>query len=108
MSQDSASSAHRRSPGLWVVIGIVLLPAVVIPLWVPLYDKTDPALWGFPFFFWYQFLWVFITSALTYTAHRLVLAARGQRDSDDDDRAAPPDGPVGDDDPLNPTPGFRS
>ena len=31
---------------------------------------------GFPFFFWYQFLWVFICAACTYAAHRLVLAAR--------------------------------
>ncbi len=30
---------------------------------------------GFPFFFWYQFLWVFLCSGLTYTAYRLTLAA---------------------------------
>ena len=33
--------------------------------------------WGFPFFFWYQFLWVFICSALTFAAYRLTLSARG-------------------------------
>ena len=40
------------------------------------YAKEDPKLGGVPFFFWYQFLWVFLCAGLTYTAHRLVLAAR--------------------------------
>ena len=40
------------------------------------YARETPKLGGVPFFFWYQFLWVFLTAGLTYTAHRLVLAAR--------------------------------
>ena len=48
-------------------------------MWVPSYAKADPELWGFPFFFWYQFLWVFLCSALTLTAYRLTLAARRSR-----------------------------
>jgi hypothetical protein len=44
---------------------------------VPSYSKDAPELWGFPFFFWYQFLWVFICSALTFAAYRLTLSARG-------------------------------
>ena len=46
------------------------------------YAKETPKLWGFPFFFWYQFLWVFLCSALTYTAYRLVSrpAERGGRE----------------------------
>jgi hypothetical protein len=79
MSQDSASSAHRRSPGLWVVIGIVLLPAVVIPLWVPLYDKTDPTLWGFPFFFWFQFAMILMSAVLTVVAYALAGVAERRR-----------------------------
>ena len=51
---------------------------------------------GFPFFIWYQFLWVFLCSGLTYAAYRLVLVARPHRPMDslrepgDADR---PDGP---------------
>ena len=33
-------------------------------------------LWGFPFFYWYQLLWVFIASGCTYLAYRLVHNAR--------------------------------
>ena len=44
---------------------------------MPHYAKIEPKLFGFPFFFWYQFLWVFLCSALTWTAYRLTLSARG-------------------------------
>ena len=53
--------------------GVLLLIPIVVLLWVPHYAKV-----GFPFFFWYQFLWVFICSALTWTAYRLTLSARGK------------------------------
>ena len=59
--------------------GALLMVPIVALMWVPSYAKTDPELFGFPFFFWYQFLWVFLCSALTYTAYRLTLAARPPR-----------------------------
>ena len=65
--------------GLMVLAGILLVIPIVALLWVGSYDRIEPRLAGFPFFFWYQFLWVFLCSAMTYTAYRLILAARGQR-----------------------------
>ena len=56
--------------------GVLLVIPVVALLWVSSYARETPRLWGFPFFFWYQFMWVFLCAGLTYTAHRLVLAAR--------------------------------
>ena len=38
----------------WTLIVLLLAPAVVVPLLVPLYDRIDPELFGFPFFFWFQ------------------------------------------------------
>ena len=55
-----------------------MIPIVAL-MWVPSYAKTDPELFGFPFFFWYQVLWVFLCSALTYSAYRLTRAARPRR-----------------------------
>jgi uncharacterized protein DUF3311 len=95
--------------GLLAAAGVCLVIPVVALMWVTSYAKETPRLGGIPFFFWYQFLWVFITSALTYSAHRLVLAARGQRDDDHDhvhDETGPPSQPPGDT--LDPQPGFRS
>ena len=57
--------------------GVLLVIPIVVLLWVPPYAKIEPKLFGFPFFFWYQFLWVFICSALTWTAYKLTLSARG-------------------------------
>ena len=28
------------------------------------YARATPELWGFPFFYWYQFLWVVLTAGL--------------------------------------------
>jgi hypothetical protein len=39
------------------------LPFIAL-LWVPFYNSVEPTLGGFPFFYWYQFLWLLITSAL--------------------------------------------
>jgi hypothetical protein len=54
---------------------------VVVPLWVPLYDKTDPTLWGFPFFYWFQFLLILCSAALTIVAFFLsTIADRKDRE----------------------------
>ena len=55
---------------------ILLLIPIVALMWVPSYARETPRLFGFPFFFWYQFAWVFVCSAMTWTAYKLVLAAR--------------------------------
>ena len=62
---------------------MILLPAVVVPLWVPLYDKTDPKLWGFPFFYWFQFALILMSAVLTVVAYALSLVAdrRSRRSS---------------------------
>jgi hypothetical protein len=80
MSQDSPAPARRHPHALWAVILVVLLPAVVIPLWVPLYDKTDPTLWGFPFFYWFQFALILMSAALTLIAFLLSNLADRRRD----------------------------
>jgi Protein of unknown function (DUF3311) len=71
MSQETRTPAPRPHVGLWTLIIILLLPAVVVPLWVPLYDKTDPTLWGFPFFYWFQFLLILCSAVITIVAYLL-------------------------------------
>ena len=69
--------------GLLVLAGVLLALPVVALMWVSSYSRDEPRLAGFPFFIWYQFLWVFLCSALTYTAYRIVLVARPHRPMDD-------------------------
>lgn len=42
---------------------LLLLPFVAV-LWVPSYDSLEPMLWGVPFFYWYQLLWVLLSAAV--------------------------------------------
>ena len=67
---DGPRTAHP-SHRLWVLIVALLAPAIVIPLLVPLYDRTDPTLFGFPFFYWFQFALIPAAALLTITALQL-------------------------------------
>ncbi|WP_297444915.1 DUF3311 domain-containing protein [Acidiferrobacter sp.] len=57
---------------------------LVIPflgtLWVPLYNRVQPTVWGFPFFYWYQLAWVPVSVVLTGIVYRL---GRGAQNSDE-------------------------
>jgi hypothetical protein len=80
MSDRAAASGKgpapgRRATGPWLVIAVLLGLGILIPLLVPLYDSEDPVLWGFPFFYWFQFLLIPIVSVMTYAAFRLSLRA---------------------------------
>ena len=48
---------------------LLLIPFIGL-LWVPFYNFTEPSLFGFPFFYWYQFAWVPITSILIWLVYR--------------------------------------
>lgn len=61
-----------RNPGVWWLVGVLLLIPIVTPLLVNTYARSEPELAGFPFFFWYQFLWIPLAAAITYTCYRIV------------------------------------
>ena len=82
---------HTR-PVLWIA-GVLLALAIVLPLWVPSYARDTPTLWGFPFFYWYQLLWVFICAALVSVAHQLLLRDERRNREDRDASRRPPPAP---------------
>jgi hypothetical protein len=47
---------------------VILIPPVVVPLWVPLYDKDEPRLNGWPFFYWFQMALIIFATTLTVIA----------------------------------------
>lgn len=65
------------SRGLWTAVGVLLAPAILVPLLVPLYDSEGPTLLGFPFYFWFQFLLIPLAAGLTVTA--FVVANKADR-----------------------------
>jgi hypothetical protein len=79
---EPPSRARRSSTWLWALIVAILAPAVVLPLVVPIYAKTDPELWGFPFFYWFQMLLVLVAVVCVAVAYWLSLIA-DRRDRED-------------------------
>lgn len=59
-------------------IWLLLLVPIAALAWVPFYNRAAPSLFGFPFFYWYQLLWVPLTSFLTYIVYRIL--GSGTRD----------------------------
>jgi hypothetical protein len=93
---DMSTGADRsRPPGggrpvlspLRAVAAVCIIAPFVAMLWIPSYNKTNPKLLGFPFFYWYQLLWVVITAVLVAVAAEAVkrdnAARRGRRAADD-------------------------
>jgi uncharacterized membrane protein len=79
---EPPSRARRSSTWLWALIVAILAPAVVLALVVPIYAKTDPELWGFPFFYWFQMLLVLVAVVCVAVAYWLSLIA-DRRDRED-------------------------
>lgn len=72
-------TSGKRSKRGWY--WLLLIPFIGT-LWPPFYASETPVLWGIPFFYWYQFLWVIISAALTgivYWATRSAEAEPTQR-----------------------------
>src|SRR5262245_862029 len=65
-------STHSR---WWLLL--LLIPFVAL-LWVPFYNRIDPVLFSIPFFYWYQFLWVFLTSLIIIIVDALTREADRQ------------------------------
>ena len=50
-------NGQPRRRGFRPVYLFLLIPYLAI-LWVPFYNRADPAIAGIPFFYWYQMLWI--------------------------------------------------
>ena len=63
MTPSPARMAPRR------LIRLLLFLPFAAVLWPPFYNRTDPAIAGVPFFYWYQMLWVFITACILWLVY---------------------------------------
>ena len=72
-------SRRRMSTAATVAVVVLLaIPCVALAL-VPTYSSETPMLLGWPFFYWYQLLWVLITPILTWSAFLIIRRSRGER-----------------------------
>ena len=42
----------------------------VVALWAPLYNRVDPQIFGFPFFYWFQLVLVPVSALCIWAADR--------------------------------------
>jgi len=63
-----------RSPWNWL-----LLVPIVVPLLVPLYNKVEPTLFGWPLFYWLQLLFVALGVLSTSIVYRMTRRSASDR-----------------------------
>jgi Protein of unknown function (DUF3311) len=63
MADNGQGRERRPARGSWSY-WLLLLPLIFM-MWVPSYNRAEPSLAGFPFFYWYLLLWVFIGAGIT-------------------------------------------
>lgn len=66
MADDNDREQRGSRPWLWLLV----IPFIGL-LWPAWYSSVAPQLAGIPFFYWYQFLWVFIGAAITMVVYAL-------------------------------------
>jgi hypothetical protein len=62
-----------------VLAGLCIAVPFIALLWVSSFAKLAPPLWGIPFFYWYQMLWVVLAGGLTALAYALLRHERNSR-----------------------------
>lgn len=50
---------------------LLLLVPCLLALWVPLYNSVEPALFGIPFFFWFQLALIPVSALMIVAADRM-------------------------------------
>ena len=69
-----APQRSDRSPWNWL-----LLVPIVVPLLVPLYNRVEPTLFGWPFFYWFQLLLVALGVATTALVYRMTRRSKAEQ-----------------------------
>jgi hypothetical protein len=63
-------------------------------LWVPSYNRIEPALGGVPFFYWYQLAWILIGAVIVFLVFMIeTRITRTAKSPGDDMTGVPGDGP---------------
>ncbi len=67
-----AFDTHKKQPANKTWYWLLLIPYLAI-LWLPSYNRVEPLAFGVPFFYWYQLLWVVLSTVIIaivlYFAH---------------------------------------
>jgi len=53
------------------LVHLLLLPPYIAMLWIGFYNVSAPALFGMPFFYWYQLLWIPLGALCVLIVYRI-------------------------------------
>jgi uncharacterized membrane protein len=76
-STPTAAAGPRRSdrsPWNWL-----LLVPIVVPLLVPIFNRVEPTLFGWPFFYWFQLALVGVGVLTTVVVYRATRRSRNDQ-----------------------------
>jgi Protein of unknown function (DUF3311) len=62
----------RKNPAAYAAATILVLVGIAGTLWVPIYARTTPKWGAFPFFYWYQLIWIPGIAILSWLAYLLL------------------------------------
>ncbi len=92
------SGPAPRRTGAWILVAVLVLIAVLGTLIVPIYARSTPMLGSFPFFYWYQLLWVPVVAILMAICYLITVRIKRQPTSaagtGPTPLSAPPPGPL--------------
>jgi uncharacterized membrane protein len=69
-----APQRSDRSPWNWL-----LVVPIAVPLLVPLFNRVEPTLFGWPFFYWFQLLLVGLGVLTTSIVYRMTRRSRADQ-----------------------------
>jgi len=67
MSGENGSNGTNGSGWHWTYW--LLIAVCLVPFAVPFYNRLEPTLFGFPFFYWFQLGWIFVSMIVTAYAY---------------------------------------
>ena len=67
---------EKRMGGLLNWVKLLLLVPCSAVLWVPLYNSVEPRVFGIPFFYAWQIIWIGLGAALTWLVY--VIGRKGR------------------------------
>jgi len=60
---------EKRDRGLRKWVNLLLLVPCIAALWVPLYNFDEPRLFGVPFFYTWQLVWIWLGAGFTWIVY---------------------------------------
>src|SRR5579859_5397800 len=71
-STPQEDAMPRKSRAAYAAATVLVLVGIAGTLWVPIYARSTPKWGAFPFFYWYQLIWVPAISLLSWLVYLLL------------------------------------